>query len=158
MVLREWKILSKDGKDCEARWHMLMAAVEGGMSIYIRLSPVHVLSYIFVDNPIHHVALVTASGTPPIMRFYYAQGDTEDQDRLNQLANTMKLSAGRDVATGIMELNNRLGLLYSMHKLGYPHRNLDALATLAEKVHFNATAPIKPGRNEYRELITQTLG
>ena len=157
MVLREWKILSKDGKDCEARWHMLMAAVEGGMSIYLGLGPVHVLSHIFADSPIHHGALVTHLA-PLIRRFYYAHGDAEHQDRLNQLANAMKLPAGKDVDTGIMELNNRPGLLNSVHKLGYPHKNPDAFANLVEKLRFNATAPIKPGRNEYRELIAQALG
>ena len=107
---------------------MLMADVEGGMSIYLELGPVHVLSHIFADSPIHHGALVTALA-PLIRRFYYAHGDAEHQDRLNQLANAMKFPAGKDVATGIMELNNHLGLLNSLHKQGYPHKNLDALAT-----------------------------
>ena len=70
------------------------------MSIYMGLGPVHVLSHIFADSPIHHGALVTASA-PPIMRFYYAQGDAEHQDRLNQLANATKLPAGRDVAPAL---------------------------------------------------------
>ena len=32
-----------DGSDREARWHLLMAALQGGMSIYMGLGPVHVL-------------------------------------------------------------------------------------------------------------------
>jgi alcohol dehydrogenase class IV len=146
-----------DGTDREARWHMLMAALEGGMSIYMGLGPVHVLGHIFADSPLHHGALITASA-PPVLRFYKAQGDSALNERLDRLANAMKLTPGTDVATGIAELNTRLGLSNSVRDMGYPNDDPEMLSGLAVDIHFNHTAPIKPSRDQYRSIIAEALG
>lgn len=146
-----------DGNDRDARWHMLMAALEGGMAIYMGLGPVHVLGHIFADSPLHHGALITASA-PPVLRFYAAHGETALQARLGRLAAAMRLAPGTDVATGIAELNTRLGLSNSVRALGYPNPDPDRLAGLAMKVHFNATAPVKPTEDQYRTIIAEALG
>jgi alcohol dehydrogenase class IV len=146
-----------DGDDREARWHMLMAALQGGMSIYMGLGPVHVLGHIFADSPLHHGALITASA-PPVLRFYRAHGDAALDDRLEVLARAMKLAPGTDVATGIADLNARIGLSNSVREMGYPNDDPEMLAGLAMKVHFNATAPIKPTEEQYRTIIAEALG
>ncbi len=147
----------EDGSNREARWHMLMAALEGGMSIYMGLGPVHVLGHIFADSPLHHGALITASA-PPVLRFYEAQGDAGLNERLDRLARAMKFAPGTELATGITELNTRLGLSNSVRELGYPNDDPEMLAGLAMKVHFNATAPIKPTEDQYRQIIAEALG
>jgi len=146
-----------DGGDREARWHMLMAALEGGMSIYMGLGPVHVLGHIFADSPLHHGALITASA-PPVLRFYKAEGDAALNDRLEALARAMKLAPGTDAATGIAALNTRIGLSNSVREMGYPNDDPGMLAGLAVKIHFNATAPVKPTENQYRQIIAEALG
>jgi alcohol dehydrogenase class IV len=73
-----------DGNDREARWYMLMAALEGGMSIHMGLGPVHVLGHVFADSPIHHGALIAAS-MPPVVRFYQARGDDALNGKLEAL-------------------------------------------------------------------------
>ena len=70
----------------------------------------------------------------------------------------MGLAAGVDLAAGIAEMNARLGLTSSVRALGYPHDDLDALAEYAINVHFNATAPVRPSRREYRDILAETLG
>lgn len=146
-----------DGKDREARWHMLMAALEGGMSIYMGLGPVHVLGHVFADSPIHHGALIAAS-MPPVARFYQARSDDALNGKLEALRAAMGLGAGTDLATGIAAMNARLGLSASVRALGYANDDLDALADYAVNVHFNATAPIRPTHAEYRDIFAETLG
>ncbi len=146
-----------DGNDREARWHMLMAALEGGMSIYMGLGPVHVLGHVFADSPIHHGALIAAS-MPPVVRFYRARGDAALNRRLDMVHRAMGLAADVDLATGIAAMNARLGLIDSVRALGYPNDDLDALAEYAINVHFNATAPVRPSRAEYRDILAETLG
>ena len=146
-----------DGNDREARWHMLMAALEGGMAIHMGLGPIHVLGHVFADSPIHHGALITASA-PAVMRFYQHRPDDGLGDRLDRLGAAMGLAAGTDMATGITALNTRLGLSSSVRELGYPNDDPAALAELAVNVHFNATAPVKPTRDEYRDIIADALG
>jgi len=146
-----------DGGDREARWHMLMAALEGGMAIYMGLGPIHALGHMFADSPIHHGELITASA-PAVMRFYRAHPEDGLGEKLDRLAEAMRLPAGTDVASGIAALNDRLGLSSSVRALGYPNRDLDAMADYAAKAHFNATAPRRPTREEYREIIAEVLG
>lgn len=147
----------EDGSDREARWHLLMAALEGGMSIYMGLGPVHVLGHVFADSPLHHGALITASA-PPVLRFYQAQGDSVLRERLEKVAQAMKLPSGTDAATGIAQLNSRIGLSNSVRDMGYPNDDADALAALAMDIHFNATAPLRPTREQYRDIFAETLG
>lgn len=147
----------EDGSDREARWHLLMAALEGGMSIYMGLGPVHVLGHIFADSPLHHGALITASA-PPVLRFYQAEGDDRLIERLEQVAKAMKLPPGTDAAAGIAALNSRIGLTNSVREMGYPNDDAEALAALAVNIHFNATAPVKPTRDQYCDIIAATLG
>ena len=143
----------KDGNDREARWQMQMAALEGGMSIYMGLGPIHALAHTFGDSPLHHGALVTVSA-PPVMRFFEGRVG----DKLDRIAAAMGCGAGSDLAAGIADLNARLGIPASIRALGYENQDLDALAETAEEAHFNATSPIKPDREEYRQIVAEVLG
>jgi alcohol dehydrogenase class IV len=156
-VMRYIDRATADGGDREARWHMLMAALESGMAIYMGLGPIHTLGHVFADSPIHHGALITASA-PAVMRFYAHQPDDGLSDRLDRLRETMGLAAEADLADAIVGLNTRLGLSSSVRELGYPANDVDALAEYAVNVHFNATAPRVPTREEYRQIIADTLG
>ncbi len=146
-----------DGSDREARWHMLMAALEGGMAIYMGLGPVHVMGHVFADSPLHHGALI-AAGMPPVVRFYQRRGDVALKDKLEILRETMRFPAGADLADGIAGMNARLGLSNSVRAMGYPGDDVEALAEYADRVHFNATAPVRPTQAEYREIFAETLG
>jgi alcohol dehydrogenase class IV len=147
----------QDGSDREARWHLLMAALQGGMSIYMGLGPVHVLGHIFADSPLHHGALITASA-PPVLRFYKTEGDAALGGKLDRLVQAMRLAPGIDAATGIENLNTRIGLNNSVREMGYPNDDADSLAKLAVDIHFNATAPIRPTQEQYRTIIAEALG
>ena len=146
-----------DDSDREARWHMMMAALQGGMAIYMGLGPIHTLGHIFTDSDLHHGALITAS-TPAVMRFYADNPDDALAARLAQLRKTMDLQPGVDIAQAITDINTRLGLSSSIRELGYPDRELGDLADAAMKVHFNATAPRKPTRGDYKVIIADALG
>ncbi len=142
-----------DGTDREARWHMMMAAVQGGMAIYKRLGPVHTLSHVFGDSPLHHGALV-ALCMPPVMRFYQDRGET----RLGAIAQASGVADQRDLAGAVTALNGKIGLPSGVRELGYPGTDLDALAVDAAKGAFDADAPHKPDQSAYRAIIEAALG
>lgn len=156
-VLKYIDRATTDGSDREARWHMMMGALQGGMAIYMGLGPIHTLGHIFADSDLHHGALITASA-PAVLRFYANGADDNLRDRLAALGKVMGLSTGADIAQAITDINARLGLSSSIRELGYPDRHLDDLADAAMKVHFNHTAPHKPTRDDYKGIITDALG
>lgn len=143
----------KDGSDREARWHMLMAALQGGVAIYMGLGPVHALANTFGDADLHHGMLVTASA-PAVVRFY----GSRLAPQMGAIAGAMGLSGSADVASAIEDFNARLGLPASVRAMGYDKSDLDEMSADAAASHFNFTAPFVPSRDEYRQMIVDVLG
>jgi len=143
----------RDGGDREARSEMLMAALEGGMAIYMGLGPIHALANAFGDSPLHHGTLVTVSA-PAVMRFY----DGRIDEKLKPVHDAMGLDAGTDIATGIEDINARLGLPASVREMGYQGSDLDTLTRVTIDSHFNATAPVLPDDGEFRRIVEDVLG
>ena len=148
-VERAWA----DGSDREARWHMQMAALQGGMAIYRGLGPVHALANTFGDADLHHGMLVTVSA-PAVVRFYEGRLDP----LLADVAATMGQGGEPDVARGIEDLNARLGLPASLREMGYDRTDLDDMSADAAASHFNHAARVVPSREEYRQIIVDVLG
>lgn len=150
-----------DGGDREARRQMMLAGLQGGMSIYMGLGPIHALGHVFADSDLHHGALITASA-PAVMRFYARVSEAEKDDalkaKLERLRAAMGLAPGADIAAAIEALNARLGLVSSVRALGYPGNDVGALAGLAVEAFFTAAAPRRPNRDEYVEIIADALG
>lgn len=142
-----------DGANREARWEMLMAALEGGMAIHLGLGPVHALAGVFGIGRFHHGTLVTLA-TPPVLR--YLEGTAGA--KMARIHDAMGLDAGTDVATAIERINERIGLPPDLRAMGWRNDDLDTLAGHAAASHFNATAPKVPTREEYRSIIAEMLG
>jgi 4-hydroxybutyrate dehydrogenase len=130
-----------------------MAALQGGMSIYMGLGPIHALAHAFGNSPLHHGALVTIA-TPAVMRFYRGHVD----DKLAAIAAAMGLAPGTDVAAGVARLNARLGLPAGIAALGYDGDDVDTLAATAHASYFNNPAPRRPTIGQYRDIVAEALG
>jgi len=146
-----------DGEDREARAQMLMAALQGGMSIYLGLGPIHALSVAFGDGPLHHGTLVTVA-MPAVMRFYNGlQGGG-----LERVAEAMNLTPDRDagcrIADAVARMNGELGLPATVRQMGYKKTDLGRMVDEALRSYFNLTAPRQPTREDYARLVAEVLG
>ena len=146
-----------DGADRQARSEMLMAALQGGMSIYMGLGPMHALSMAFGDSPLHHGTLVTVA-MPAVMRFYNGlQGG-----KLERIAEAMNLTGDRDagkrIADAVGEINGRLGLPATVRQMGYEKTDTGRMVQAAHDSHFNATSPKRPSLDEYNVIVADVLG
>ncbi|MEE2761075.1 MAG: iron-containing alcohol dehydrogenase [Pseudomonadota bacterium] len=142
-----------DGEDIEARSEMMMAALEGGMAIYMGLGPIHALANAFGDSPLHHGALVTVSA-PAVMRFY----ENHLKEKLALIHAAMGLDDSVDIATGIETLNQRLGLPATVRELGYEGSNIETLTRVTIDSHFNLSAPVLPNDEEFQRIVEKVLG
>jgi hypothetical protein len=147
-----------DGGDREARSEMSMAALQGGMAIYMGLGPIHALSMSFGDSPLHHGTLVTVA-MPAVMRFY--NGRIEG-DALERYAEAMNLKgdkeAGNRIADAVAELNTKLGLPETVREMGYQKTDIDRMIKEAYDSGFNHAAPFHPSMDEYEKLVAEVLG
>jgi 4-hydroxybutyrate dehydrogenase len=149
--------IARAGQDREARAAMLMAALQGGMSIWNGLGPIHALSMVFGDSPLHHGTLV-AVAMPAVMRFY----DGLPGGKLPRVAAAMGLEAdgdaGRRIGAEVERLNAALGLPASVRVMGYAKTDIDRMAARAQRSYFNLTAPRQPTLEEYTRLVVEVLG
>lgn len=146
-----------NGQDRDARSEMLMAALEGGMSIYMGLGPIHAMSMALSDSPLHHGTLVAVL-MPAVMRFYNGM----EGGKLERIAHAMNLKAdgdaGNRIADAIAQLNMRLGLPANVRQMGYEKDDIDRMADESYRSYFNSTAPRQPTREDYQKLIVEVLG
>jgi len=142
-----------DGNDREARWQMMMAALEGGISISKGLGPAHALGNTFGDRGFRHGTLVTMA-LPSVLRFIekYVAG------KMDRLAEAMGVHSSAEVPDAIKALNARLGLPANLRKIGYPDGNRDEMADDAAKSFFNVCSPHHPTQVEYKALIQEMMG
>lgn len=156
-VVQHIETAVSDGSNREARWNMLMAALQGGGAIYKGLGPVHALANTFGDADLHHGMLVTVSA-PAVMRFYADRSDPQLDTRLAQVADVLDAYGSTGVAAGIEAINRRIGLPGTLREAGYNKTDLDDMSADAVASHFNLPAPVAPTRDEYREIIAEVLG
>jgi 4-hydroxybutyrate dehydrogenase len=147
-----------DGSDREARSQMSMAALQGGMAIYMGLGPIHALSMAFGDSPLHHGTLVTVA-MPAVMRFYNGKITGSG---LEKYAEAMHLTgdkeAGNRIADAVSEMNGKLGLPSTVRGMGYEKTDIDRMVRECCNSGFNIPAPIRPTSDEYEKLVVEVLG
>jgi 4-hydroxybutyrate dehydrogenase len=145
-----------DGSDREARWNMMMAAMEGAMAFQKGLGAVHALSHplgSLEELKLHHGTL-NALFLPPVLRF----NRPAIGDKWQRLAEAMDLPKGADVADAVARLNVRLGLPVSLRAMDVPAQVMPAMAEAATKDHCNATNPRPASRADYLALLHEAMG
>jgi alcohol dehydrogenase class IV len=142
-----------DGSDRQARWQMMMAAMEGAMAFQKGLGAVHALSHPLgsLTEPRLHHGTLNAVLLPAVMRFNApAVGD-----KPARLAAAMGLPAGADPAEAIAALTARLGLPTTLSAMGVPEAVRDPMAEAATRDHCTATNPRPADTDAYRALLAE---
>ncbi|MEM7078477.1 MAG: iron-containing alcohol dehydrogenase [Pseudomonadota bacterium] len=145
----------EDGRDEDARWHMMMAATEGAMAFSKGLGSVHSMSHACgadQDLRLHHGTL-NAVFLPTILDFNRGHVGTK-YTRLNA---AMGIEASADPAEFIRELNAQLGLPANLSEMGVQRDAIQALAEHAAKDVCNFTNPRAVSAADYEELFSVAL-
>lgn len=138
----------KDGSDKEARWQMMMAGLQGGISIGKGLGSGHAIANSLGDKGFHHGVLVTIA-MPEVLRFL------EDHvgDKMKEVAKALGMKEANEVPGAIERLNASLGLPENLGELGYPLDDLDQIAKLCTESAFNSTSARIPSHEEYKKIL-----
>jgi alcohol dehydrogenase class IV len=146
----------RDGGDREARWNMMMAAMEGAMAFQKGLGAVHGMSHPLGALPalrLHHGTL-NAVCLPAVIEFNAgAVGDKYDR-----LKAAWGLPASADLADQVRALNQRLGLPSGLHEMGVEDEVIDKLVPQAMADHTTATNPRPLTPDDYRALFQAAMG
>ncbi len=141
-----------DGNNGEARWQMMMAALEGGMALQKSLGAAHAMANPLGEAGYHHGTLVGIL-LPHVVRFNTeAVGDAlEDLHRLSGAG------AHQTLDRWIDSLLSEIGLPATLGALGVTAEDLPALADKAAADHLSATNPRPADAEDYLALLKGAL-
>lgn len=144
-----------DGSDRKARWHMMVAALHGGLGFQKGLGAVHAMSHPLgaVRDPILHHGTLNAVVMPAVLRFNAAHvGDKYARIRI-----AMDLAPDADLPAAFEALNARLGLPGGLAAMGVKPEWIPKLAVAATKDHCNATNPRPATAGDYEALFAAAM-
>jgi hypothetical protein len=142
-----------NGQDRDARWNMMMAAMEGALAFQKGLGAVHALSHplgALHDLKLHHGTL-NAVLLPAVLRF----NRPNVGDKLTRVGRAMGFAEGADVPQAVADLNRRLGLPAGLQAMGVPRDALAQIAEAAPKDHCHATNPRPASVSDYRAILEE---
>jgi alcohol dehydrogenase class IV len=157
---RAWAHLERavrDGHDKEARWQMMMAAMEGAMAFQKGLGAVHALSHPLgaLPSPSLHHGTLNALFLPPVIRFNAPAIGA----KLKELGRVMGVEGNAEgVARAIEALNRRLQLPPNLKAMGVPAAILANVAENAPKDHSHNTNPRPATVADYRAMLEAVYG
>ena len=145
----------KDGRDIEARSHMLAASQMGSTAFQKGLGAIHSLSHPVGATLDTHHGLTNAVAMPYVLQF---NRDAID-DKIQRLARWLGL--GDATFDGFMEwslaLRHEIGIPHTLAELGVKDSQLDALAEMAAVDPTAGGNPVKAGVPEMRRMYGAAL-
>jgi 4-hydroxybutyrate dehydrogenase len=155
---RAWHFIERavtNGADREARWEMMMAALEGGLTFQKGLGAVHSLSHAAgaLRSPTLHHGMLNGVFLPHILRFN-AQSVGTKYEKLREI---FCISREADLATAVSDLVQSLKLPVTLGQMGFEARHIPQTVVRALADHSNATAPRKASAEEFEGLLRAAL-
>jgi alcohol dehydrogenase class IV len=141
------------GGDREARWQMLMAALEGGLTFQKGLGAVHAAGHPMEVLGFHHGTL-NAILLPPVLRF----NAPAVPDKIARLKSALGLAPADDLASWIENLTRRIGLPTKLSELGLDASRIPELAEHASLEHLSATNPRPATAGDYVSILEAAFG
>lgn len=141
----------RDGGDREARWEMMMAAMEGALAFQKGMGAVHALSHPLGTLGLHHGTLNAV-----LLPHVIAYNAPFLERKLALMAEALELP-GDAVAEGLAALNERLGMPKGLAAMGVPAARLDEFAAEALSDSSHPTNPRPMGQQDYRKLLEAAL-
>lgn len=141
-----------DGSDRQARWHMLMAALEGGLTFQKGLGAVHALSHPLGELGLHH-GTINAILLPHVLRF----NAPNIVAKLESMSSAVGLREASGVIDYLSDLIVRVGLPTRLADVGVRVEQVTAISRKAELDSCNATNPVPLRASDYEAIMRAAL-
>jgi len=156
-VERLWRHLPRavhNGHDREARWNVMMGALEGGMAMWRGLGPAHAVAVALdqLDLPLHHGTTVGV-----LMPYGLSQFAGAAPDKCTELRRVMGLPDNADLALAFAKFNSEIGIPASLSSLQIPRSCESDIADAAAASFFNLSSPRKGTVEDYRSILSQAF-
>jgi len=139
-----------DGANREARWNMMMASLQGGLTFQKGLGAVHSMSHPLggLRDPILHHGTLNAVILPAVLRFNRSHAE----EKCQALEDALDVPRG-ELADFVEELNAAIGLPPSLRAMGVTTGMIPRMVDGALKDHSTATNPRPLSRDDFENLF-----
>jgi alcohol dehydrogenase class IV len=147
-----------DGSDREARFNLMSASMQGAMAFQKGLGCVHSLSHSLggVDPRLHHGTL-NAMFLPAVVQFNASAASVQKDRRLERMAGAMGLKSGSDIASALLEMNQRLKLPSGLAQMSVKRDSFEKIIFGALLDHCHKTNPRLASAEDYSLILEQSM-
>ena len=146
------EVAVNDGGDREARWQMMMAALQGGMVLQKGLGAAHAMANPLGEGGYHHGTLIGV-----LLPHAIAFNGPAVPDRIADLERSAGLAGAASLGDWVADLVGRIGLPQRLSELGVRAGDLDGIAAKAAEDHLSKTNPRPADREDYLRLLRSAL-
>jgi hypothetical protein len=146
----------ENGTDRDARWNMMMAAMEGAMAFQKGLGAIHALSHplgALPDLKLHHGTL-NAVLMPAVLRF----NADHVGNKYDTLAEILGAGGAADLPGWAANFNAKLGIPAGLGAMGVDAAMLGDIAGAALGDHCHMTNPRIATRADYLAILEESMG
>lgn len=160
-LARAWAHIEQatnDGRNLEARRHMMSASMQGAMAFQKGLGCVHSLSHSLggVSPRLHHGTL-NAMFLPAVIAFNAQSESVQQERRLERMAQAMGLDSASQLGDAIKDMNQRLKLPTGLQAMGVQSKQFDMVIKGALADHCHATNPRIASAQDYEAMLAQSM-
>ncbi|MEI7565407.1 MAG: iron-containing alcohol dehydrogenase [Burkholderiaceae bacterium] len=145
----------KDGSNRDARWNMMMASLQGGLTFQKGLGAVHSMSHPLggIKSPVLHHGTLNAVILPAVLRF----NESYCTEKFAALKIAMGVPNGTSLDRFIENLNQKLNLPKSLSAMGVTREIIPAMVEGALKDHSSASNPRPLSKKDFEMLFAEAL-
>ena len=143
-------IAVRNGSDSEARWQMMMAALQGGMVLQKGLGAAHAMASPLGELELHHGTLVGVL-LPHVLRFN-APAVPEKMADLSRAA-----GKGRPFSEWLADFTRELDLPQTLGAMGVTGKQLAGVPEKAVADHLTLTNPRMCNAEDYEKILKSAL-
>ena len=150
------RVAVEDGSNRDARWNMMMASLQGGLTFQKGLGAVHSMSHPLggLKTPLLHHGTLNAVVLPAVIRF----NRDHAAEKIQALGTALKVPPSSDLASFIEALNADIGLPPTLRAMGVTDDMIPRMVDGALKDHSTATNPRPVSRDDFEQLFAQAMG
>jgi len=145
----------EEGSNADARWNMMMASLQGGLTFQKGLGAVHSMSHPLggLKEPVLHHGTLNAVILPAVLRFNRSHAAA----KMEALERAVGAAPGEDLATFIERLNAAVGLPASLRAMGVTDDVIPRMIEGAVADHSTGTNPRPVGREDFAALFADAM-
>jgi alcohol dehydrogenase class IV len=149
------EIAFTDGSNRDARWNMMMASLQGGLTFQKGLGAVHSMSHPLggIKSPVLHHGTLNAVILPAVLRF----NESYCTEKFAALKIAMGVPNGTSLDRFIENLNQKLNLPKSLSAMGVTREIIPAMVEGALKDHSSASNPRPLSKKDFELLFEEAL-